>query len=56
MDTRRIQTSIMLDPDVKKKLKKVAANDDDKISNIVNRAVRSMFQLNGPAEPPKPAA
>lgn len=53
---RRIQTSVMLDPDVHAKVYKVAKRKGD-VSGIVNRALRSMFDLNStPYEPPKPAA
>ena len=47
--TRRIQTSIMLDPDVHAKVFKVAKRKGD-ISGIINRAVRTMFNLRQPTE------
>ena len=46
---RRIQTSVMLDPDVHAKVYKVAKRKGD-VSGIINRAVRSMFDLRRPVE------
>ncbi len=42
---RRIQVSVMLDPDVRKRVRRAAADDDERISDIVNRALRAMFGL-----------
>jgi len=44
-DQQRIQTSVMLDPDVRKKLRRVAADDETNMSDLINRALRSMFDL-----------
>lgn len=52
---RRIQTSVMLDPDVHAKVYKVAKRKGD-VSGIVNRAVRQMFDIRTTTESPKPAA
>ncbi len=42
---KRIQTTVMLDPELRKKLRRVAADDDKKVSDVINQAVRAMFNL-----------
>ena len=54
----RIQTSVMLDPDVKQTLRRAAFKSGEKVSDLVNQAVREMLNIPQPKRPkrPKPAA
>jgi predicted transcriptional regulator len=42
---RRNQMSVMLDPDVEEKLREIARNGDEGISDVINKAVRSVHKI-----------
>ncbi len=49
--TKRIQTTVMLDPDVRRELRRMSANNDERVSDIINRSVRIALNMDR-----KPAA
>lgn len=50
---RRVQTSVMIDTDVRRRLRQIAADNDTKVSELINQACRQVFNL---PRTPRPAA
>lgn len=49
-DAKRMRQNVMLDPDVRRKLRQIAADNDKSFSDAANDALRAALKL------PKPAA